>query len=193
MVKKEKDARGREEQIVEEKLRKLKEMRKNNIEPYPHTFDKKHSSQYIHEKYSYLKKQEQCKCNLQIAGRIISIRDIGKIIFINLRDNKGDIQIVLQENETPKNKVDFFKNYIDAGDFIGVKGNAFRTKRGELSVLGKDILLLSKSIKPLPSKWHGLQDKEERYRKRYLDLIMNPDVKNVFHKRDQILNTIIEN
>src|SRR3989344_3446286 len=96
----------------------------------------------------------------------------------------------LQEKETPKDKIDFIKKFIDIGDYIGITGTIFRTKRGEISILVKDLQLLSKSIKPLPEKWHGLKDKEERYRKRYLDLIINPEVKDVFLKREKTLDFI---
>ncbi len=109
-----------------------------------------------------------------------------------MQDGTGTIQIVLQEGETPENEKIFFKKYIDAGDFIGVEGIVFRTQRGELSLLVKKISILSKSLLPLPEKWHGLQDKEERYRKRYLDLVMNPEVKEVFKKREQIIDSIRE-
>jgi len=98
----------------------------------------------------------------------------------------------LQKGSTPNNQITFFKKYIDTGDFIGVEGTMIKTKRGELSVLAKKVTILTKSILPLPEKWHGLQDKEERYRKRYLDLIMNPDTRSVFEKRTRIINLIRE-
>jgi lysyl-tRNA synthetase class 2 len=122
----------------------------------------------------------------------MNFRDIGKISFGVLQDSSGKIQIILQDEETPAKVSEFFKKYIDAGDFIGVEGPIFRTKRGELSIIVKKAELLSKSILPLPDKWHGLEDKEERYRKRYLDLIMSPDVKSVFQKRTAIINTVRE-
>ena len=87
-------------------------------------------------------------------------------------------------------KIEFIKKFIDLGDYVGITGTIFRTKRGELSILVKDIQILSKAIKPLPEKWHGLKDKEERYRKRYLDLIINPEVKDVFLKREKTLDFI---
>jgi lysyl-tRNA synthetase class 2 len=137
-----------------------------------------------------LKNEEKSKYKARVAGRVMIIRDIGKIIFSSLQDASGKIQIVLQDGETGNKEIDFFKNYIDSGDFIGVEGEVFKTKRGELSVLAEKIEILSKAILPLPEKWHGLQDKEERYRKRYLDLIMNPDVKSVFEKRAEIIDII---
>src|SRR3989344_2316920 len=183
---------GREEQIIEERLRKLKELKTKGIDPYPHKFDRKHISSQLQEKYAKLKSDAKTKDKVKLAGRIITKRDMGRISFASLRDGYGNIQIIFQEGETPKEAKDFFKKYIDAGDYIGVSGEIIKTKRGELSVLVKGLEILSKSIRPMPEKWHGLKDKEERYRKRYLDLIMNPEVKEVFLKREKILDAIRE-
>jgi lysyl-tRNA synthetase class 2 len=174
---------GREEQIINERLRKLEELRKEGINPYPHNFDKKLSTKEC------LKKVD---ASVKTAGRVMTKRDLGNIAFAKLRDDSGEIQLVLQKGETPEKARDFFKKYIDTGDFIGVEGKVFKTKTKEISILVKKVELLSKSILPLPEKFHGLQDKEERYRKRYLDLIMNPEVREVFEKRTKILNLIRE-
>jgi len=117
-------------------------------------------------------------------------RDLGKISFCNLQDSSGVIQIVFQEEKTPEKIFEFFRKYIDGGDFVGVEGKVFKTKTNQISILVEKLELLSKSILPLPEKFHGLQDKEERYRKRYLDLIMNPEVKEVFEKREEIIRNI---
>ena len=183
---------GREEEIIKERMRKVSELREQNINPYPHKFDKEVSASELHEKYAKLKKQETAKSKAKIAGRVMAVRNMGKIVFLKIQDSTGDIQVVLQESKTPSKIFNFVSKYIDAGDFIGVSGKVFRTKRGELSVLAEDLQLLSKSIKPLPEKFHGLQDKEERYRKRYLDLVMNPDVKEVFIKRQKVIDAIRE-
>ncbi|MFH1503681.1 MAG: lysine--tRNA ligase [Candidatus Diapherotrites archaeon] len=175
---------GREEQIINERLRKLEELRKQGINPYPNKFEKKEN----------LKECLDSKIGKKVksAGRLMTKRDIGKITFANLIDGEGEIQIVLQESKTSDESRDFFKKYVDVGDFIGIEGKIFKTKTGQKSVLVKKIEMLSKSILPLPEKWHGLQDKEERYRKRYLDLIINPEVKEVFEKREKIIDTIRE-
>lgn len=183
---------SRIDQITEERIRKIRELKEKGIDPYPHHFEKKDNASDLQEKHKKLKNDAKTKDKVKIGGRVISIRDLGKIAFVVLRDGTGDIQIVLQEKETDEKTRTFFKKYIDAGDFIGVEGTIFRTKRGELSVLAKKIVLLSKSISPLPEKWHGLQDKEERYRKRYIDLIINPEVKKVFDKREKALEAIRE-
>lgn len=170
---------GREQQIINERIRKIKELRQQGINPYPHKFDKKKNiSECVGAKLG---------TKVKTAGRLMTKRDLGKISFASLQDGSGRIQIVLQDRETPEEKKRFFKRYIDTGDFVGVEGKIFKTKTKEISILVKKLELLSKSILPLPEKWHGLQDKEERYRKRYLDLIMNPKVKEVFEKRAEII------
>lgn len=181
---------SREDQIVQERLKKLHELRVKKLNPYPNKFDVKNYSAEIHEKHKKIKNEEKTKDKVSIAGRLMSVRDFGKISFGVLQDSKGNIQITLQEKETPEKVVEFFKKYIDAGDFVGVEGIVFRTQRGELSVLVKNLELLSKSILPLPAKWHGLQDKEERYRKRYVDLMVNTDIKEVFKTRAKIVDSV---
>lgn len=175
---------GREKQIINERSRKLKELRKKGINPYPNKFDKKNSSEEC--------KKLKISSKVKTAGRLMTKRSLGKISFANLQDNVGKIQMVIQEKETPEKVRDFFKKYIDVGDFVGVEGKIIKTKTGEISVLVKSLELLSKSILPLPEKWHGLQDKEDRYRKRYLDLIMNPEVKEVFEKRAKMIEAMRE-
>ncbi len=181
---------GRQDQITNERLRKLKELKEQGINPYPNKYEKSHNSSELQEKYSSLKPEQHTKDKVKVAGRLMASRELGKILFGTIQDSSGKLQIVFQEEETPKKTMDFYKKFIDTGDFIGVEGAIFRTKRGELSVLADKITLLSKSLLPLPEKWHGLQDKEERYRKRYLDLIMNPQVKGVFEKKAIIIDTI---
>jgi len=183
---------AREEQIIKERIRKLDELRKLGIEPYPNKFDKSHNAFELQEKYKGLGKGKSTKDKVKISGRVMVIRDIGKLIFASLQDSSGKIQIQLQKSETSDKQIQFFKKFIDMGDFIGVVGKIIRTKRGELSVLVDKVELLSKSLLPLPEKWHGLVDKEERYRKRYLDLIMNPEIKEVFVKRAKIIECVRE-
>lgn len=175
---------GREEQIINERLRKLRELTKKGINPYPPRFDKKHDI----SKCLKLKLGTKVKT----AGRIMSRRSIGKIIFSDLMDGTGKMQLVFQDKETPAKVIDFFKKYVDIGDFIGVEGKIVKTKTGMLSILIKKLELLTKALLPLPSKWHGLQDKEEIYRKRYLDIIMNPEVRELFLKKEKFWNTIRE-
>jgi len=173
---------SREEQITNERIRKLNEIRKAGINPYPNKFDKEQTCAEC------LKKKIGNK--VKTAGRLMTKRDIGKIVFCNLRDQTGDIQIVLQDSETPKKTMDFFKSYIDSGDFVGIEGKIFKTKTKQLSILIENIALLSKSILPLPEKFHGLQDEEEKLRKRYLDILMNPEIRDLFLKKQKFWATI---
>ena len=183
---------GREEQIVEERIKKIDELRKAGIDPYPDRFsfhEKKSFSLEIKKKYSKLKSEEKSKASEIIAGRVMSKRDFGKISFVTLQDLKGNIQLVFQDKGTPKNVLEFFKK-IDSGDIVGAKGNPMKTKTGEISILVKEIYILTKSVLPLPDKHKGLQEEEERLRKRYLDIIMNEDVKQIFIKKQIFWSTI---
>jgi lysyl-tRNA synthetase class 2 len=181
---------GREELIIQERIKKLKELRAQGINPYPHKFDKKDSAFDLHAKYSKIKAEQRAGHKAKIAGRLVGYRDIGKIAFGVLYDDGSKIQLVLQEKHTPDKVLDFVKKFVDIGDFIGIEGEVYKTQRGELSILVHSLELLSKTTLPLPDKWHGIQDKEERYRKRYLDLLMNPEVRQIFEKREIILSTI---
>ncbi len=181
---------SRQDEIVKERVKKLKELRSQGINPYPTRYDVKDFSSDLQKKYEKLKPEASTKDSAKIAGRLISVRDMGKIVFGVLQDGPGKIQFVIQEKETPEKVADFFKKYIDAGDFVGIEGTIFRTKRGELSLLVKKAELLTKSILPLPEKWHGIQDDEERLRKRYLDIIMNPEVKEIFVRKGKFWNSI---
>ncbi|MDO8623648.1 MAG: lysine--tRNA ligase [archaeon] len=175
---------GREEEIIKERLKKIEELRKQGVNPYPHNFEKNYNiSECL---------KTQIGIRVKTAGRLVTKRDIGKIIFCNLRDETGEIQLVFQLGELKDKEMDFAKKFIDVGDFAGVEGKVFKTKTNQLSILVKKFEVLSKAILPLPEKFHGLQDKEERYRKRYLDLIMNPEVKEVFDKREKIIYNIRE-
>ena len=173
---------GREEQIVQERLRKLKELRENKINPYPEKFDKKQTI------FECLKSKLGKK--IKTAGKLMNKRELGKIVFASLKDYTGEIQLVLQEKKTPKKTFDFFKKYVDSGDFIGIDGKVIKTKTGMISILVDKIEILSKSILPLPEKFHGLQDEEEKLRKRYLDILINPEVKDIFEKKQKFWNTI---
>ncbi|MEN9626620.1 MAG: hypothetical protein RL557_948 [archaeon] len=182
---------GRGELIVNERKRKLSELRKI-VNPYPHTFAVKHYSSDIKEAHTKLKNDERSKDKVVVAGRVMTIRDLGKLIFVSMQDSQGTIQLIFQKEETKKEDFELFRKYVDNGDIIGVEGIVMKTRTGEISVLVKKCSVLSKSLLPLPEKWHGLQDEEERYRKRYLDFIMNPAVKEIFETRAVILQAMRE-
>ena len=127
---------------------------------------------------------------IRIAGRIMSWRDMGKANFIDVRDKSDRIQVYVRSNDIGADLFKEFKKKWDIGDIIGVEGYVFRTRKGEISVHAKSITLLTKSLLPLPEKWHGLKDTDTRYRQRYLDLIINPEVKDTFIKRSMIISSI---
>ncbi len=182
----------REEEIIKERLKKLEEFKKQGKNPYPHNYDKKHTTAQIQQEYKKLKNEEFGK-KAKTAGRIMAIRSFGKLVFMKLQDSSGEIQLVFMPKggkEENEKKIKGITKFIDVGDIVGVEGKISRTKRGELSIMVENIQMLAKSIKPLPEKWHGLKDKEERYRKRYLDLMMNPESREVFIKRAEIINEI---
>jgi lysyl-tRNA synthetase class 2 len=178
--------------IIKEREKKLDELRKQGINPYPTLYEKKDNARDLQKVHKKLKPDKITKTKAKIAGRVLVTRDMGKIIFSTLQDASGQIQIVLQKGSTPPSVIDFYKKFIDSGDFVGIEGIIARTKRGELSVLVKKAEILTKSLYPLPDKWYGLSNKEERYRKRYLDLIMNPKVKEVFEKRQKTIDAMRE-
>ena len=166
---------GREEEIIKERERKLKEMLAEGINPYPASFDKKNTCKEAIE--------SKIGAKVVTAGRLMNKRDLGKIIFSVVRDGTGDIQIVFQEGQTPDKTTKFFQKYFDAGDIVGIEGKLFKTKTGQTSILVEKVDMLSKSLLPLPEKWHGIQDDDERLRKRYLDILMNPETREIFVKK----------
>ncbi|MEM4330496.1 MAG: lysine--tRNA ligase [Candidatus Pacearchaeota archaeon] len=183
---------AREEEILKERIKKIEEMKKEGIFPYNYKYDVNSFCKEIREKYSYLKEGEETKDTYSLSGRIMNIRDLGKIVFLKLQDKTGNIQLVFQEKKTPKKSLDFLKKFLDIGDIIGVKGNIFKTTRGEISVLVQEVFLLTKSVLPLPDEYYKLKDKEERYRKRYLDLILNEKSREIFVIRAKVLEAIRE-
>jgi len=183
---------GREEQIIEERIKKIDELQKSGINPYAHKFsleEKRNLSRDIKEKYSKLDKEGKSKSSEVVAGRVMTKRDFGKISFVTLQDLGGNIQLVFQDKLTPETAIELFKK-IDSGDIVGAKGNPMKTKTGEVSILVKEFFILTKSVLPLPDKHKGLKDEDERLRKRYLDIIMDENVKELFIKKQIFWSTI---
>lgn len=179
-----------EQQLINERLAKIDEMRKNKINPYPYSFDKKDNAIDLQEKFKILKPEEKATKTAQAAGRVMSIRNMGAIAFMHIQDATGKIQLYFSK-DLLKEKMDSLK-YFDMGDFIGAKGEVFRTKRGELSIEVIEFEMLSKAIRPMPEKFHGIADPEIKYRKRYLDLLTDPEVKKVFELRSKIISAVRE-
>jgi len=179
-----------EEELIQQRKEKLKWLKANKINAYAHRFDKKDNCKDLLEKYKTLEKHTTTKNTAQTAGRLMSIREMGKASFAHLQDFTGKIQIYIKE-ETNAENYQLFKK-LDMGDIIGISGAIFTTKTGEVTIDVKQLQLLTKSMKPLPDKWSGLKDTEIRYRQRYLDLIVNPEVKEVFLKRSKVIQGIRE-
>lgn len=171
-----------QEGIRREKLSELMEQGKS---PYQITsYPVSHLSQQIKDGFSALDGQE-----VAIAGRMMSRRVMGKASFAHIQDGAGRIQVYVRRDDLGPEAYDVFKSF-DLGDILGIKGKAFLTRTGEVSVHADEVTLLSKCLKPLPEKWHGLQDQDLRYRQRYLDMIVNPEVRDTFIKRSAIINAI---
>lgn len=168
---------------------KLEEFRAGGMEPFPYGYDKTHSAAGVLAKYKDIKEGEESSEEVSLAGRIVLKRGHGKAAFAHLLDETGKIQIYGKLDMLGAEMFELYQK-LDLGDIIGVKGKIFKTKTGEVTVRLSSFVLLAKSLHPLPEKWHGLQDKELRYRERYVDLIVNPDVKDVFVKRSKIVSLI---
>ena len=182
---------GGEASILEERRKKLDELRAEN-KAYINDFHKSDDATDIHEKYGHLSKAELEKEKIKglvLAGRIVLKRVMGNASFITIRDGSGDIQVYISKNNIDESLYVNFKSW-DLGDIVGVTGNLFKTKTEELTVEAHSIVLITKSLRPMPEKHKGLADIEIRYRQRYLDLMSNPESKEVFIKRSHILGSI---
>lgn len=167
------------------RLQKLKELKEKGFNPFEYSFDRTHTSREIKNDFNELEGKE-----VKVSGRVISERFHGKASFITIRDFSGNLQIYLSLNNLGEDSYNFFKKFIDPGDIIGVEGTVFKTHTQEITVNAKKLKLLTKSLSPLPEKYHGIKDVEVRYRKRYLDLIANPEVIDIFIKRSLIIKNI---
>lgn len=165
--------------LIEQRRAKLASLREKGIDPFKNKFVPTSTCAEARENYAEGKA-------VRLAGRITAHRDMGKSMFMDIRDQSGRVQIYAQKNALGEVLFDVFK-HLDLADFLGVTGTLFTTKTGEISVKVDSFTILAKALRPPPAKWHGLEDTETRYRQRYLDLIANPDVRDVFFKRSAIL------
>ena len=167
------------------RLQKLKQIREQGGAPYPDSFDKQHAVAEILQ-------LPDGTTGLQTAGRLLTIREMGKIIFCHLLDSTGRLQLVLKQDKLGKDSLKSFLKTFDPADFIGVTGELFTTNKGERSLLVGTYTLLGKAVRPLPEKWHGLKDQETLYRQRYLDLIANPGTMERFLFRSRLIKLLRE-
>ncbi|MFH0978906.1 MAG: lysine--tRNA ligase [Candidatus Woesearchaeota archaeon] len=178
-----------EHRLVSERIRKLDEIKTAGVNPYPYSFEQKQHATDVLEKNKSLKPEQHATENISVAGRIMTLRRMGKASFLHIQDQTGKLQLYFREEDVGKEQYEIFRK-VDLGDIIGAEGHVFATKTGEVTVYVKKFELLAKSLRPLPEKYHGLQDIELKYRERYLDLIMNPDSRKVFTDRTRIISSI---
>jgi len=178
-------------ELLLQRRRKVDALWEAGINPYPNDFKPEHTSADVREAYGDKEVIEEDAPVFVLAGRLLMRRSFGKAAFVQMQDRKGRVQLYLKKDVLGEELFAEFENY-DLGDIIGVSGRPFRTKTGELSIAVESIRLLTKSLLPLPEKFHGLTDVETRYRQRYVDLIVSPDVREVFFKRSRIVSLIRE-
>jgi lysyl-tRNA synthetase class 2 len=169
--------------LMIQRREKLQEIEKMGIKPYGEKYPVTNHAVDIEKDFSELEGQE-----VSLAGRIMAIRTHGKASFADLMDMSGRIQLYVKIDEVGEEKYEFFNN-LDIGDIIGVTGEVFKTRRGQISIKVSSFKFLAKSLRPLPEKWHGLKDKETRYRQRYIDLIVNPEVRDTFIIRSKVIRS----
>lgn len=181
-------------QLTEQELvrrEKMEEIRAKGIDPFGSRFNRTHRTLELFEKYEQFSKEELAEMNEEviIAGRIMTRRDQGKAGFMHLQDRDGKIQVYVRKDQVGEDQFEMFKK-ADIGDIVGIRGVMFKTNHGELTVKAAEYTHLTKALRPLPEKFHGLQDVEERYRRRYVDLIMNDQAKKVALTRPRIIRTM---
>ena len=180
-----------EQEIV--RREKMKELEEKGINPFASGFKPKEHSKEILDTYDSRSKEELAELGVEtsIAGRVMTKRLMGKAGFVHIQDRDGQIQVYIRKDTVGDELFDYFE-HLDLGDIIGVEGTIFRTNHGELSIKATNLVHLTKALRPLPDKHHGLQDVEERYRRRYLDLIVNEKSRDTARARSRIMRTIRE-
>lgn len=174
-----------ENRLMRERREKAERIAGAGIELYVHKFEPTHSAKQVRESQEALVASTE---EVSMAGRILTIRIMGKAGFFTFIDETGEFQGYVKSEVTEAAGYDLFKNSLDMGDIVGIHGPIFVTKKGELTIQSKQLKLLSKSMRPLPEKWHGLRDVEQRYRQRYVDLIVNPEVRETFRTRSRVIS-----
>ena len=173
------------------RIQKLKEIQDLGYDPYPTFYRNTHTLAEVARKFSDKSAEdlEHEKYKVRVSGRILTNRPFGKAGFITFSDGEGQLQVYAKKDQVPDRDFQLYK-LLDIGDFIGVEGTLFRTRTGELTVLANELTFLAKCFLPLPEKWHGLKDVEIRYRQRYVDLVVNREVRDVFVKRSLIVREL---
>ncbi|KAF0094130.1 MAG: lysyl-tRNA synthetase class II [Puniceicoccaceae bacterium 5H] len=166
---------------------KLDEMRSNGLDPFQKNWEQTHTS--VEAQGTWVEDEAACP-EVSCAGRLVGKRVMGKASFAHIQDRAGKLQLYVQREVLGEEAYAFFKKQLDLGDFVGVRGKVFKTKTGEVTLRVEELQLVTKALRPLPEKWHGLQDDDQRYRQRYLDLISNEDSRRVFQLRSRVIAAI---
>ncbi|XP_078430040.1 lysyl-tRNA synthetase, class II isoform X2 [Wolffia australiana] len=166
------------------RLQKVEELRSKGHEPYAYKWERSHTTQHIQDEFCHLGNGEECEeVFVSVSGRIVARRQFGKLAFLTLRDDSGTIQLYCTKESLKEDLFEHLKGFVDIGDIVGASGTIKKTEKGELSIHVKSFSILTKSLLPLPDKYHGLTDIDKRYRQRYVDMIANPEVVDVFRMR----------
>nr|CAD1836453.1 unnamed protein product [Ananas comosus var. bracteatus] len=173
------------------RVSRVEELRSKGYEPYAYKWDRSNTAKELQDAYDHLASGEECKeVSVSISGRVIARRAFGKLAFLTLRDDSGTIQLYCEKESLTDDLFEQLKTFVDIGDILGASGSIKKTEKGELSVYVKYFKILTKSLLPLPDKYHGLNDVDKRYRQRYVDMIANPEVADVFRIRAKIVSEI---
>jgi len=178
-----------EKEIIQQRLEKERKLRESGYEPYAYRYDRTHRTADVQAQFSALSGEAVSEEAVAVSGRITALRAHGKTVFANLQDEYGRLQLYFRRDQIDPERFEWVKQ-LDLGDIIGAKGQVFRTHTGELTVRVDDYTLLTKTLRPLPEKWHGLKDVEVRYRQRYLDLLANERTRQIFLMRSRIVKEI---
>ena len=181
-----------ENEQFEQRKEKLEQLKDSGINPFANDFKPTHLASELISQYGELSEDElkEQSEEFSLAGRVMAIRDFGKSLFFHIADRSGRIQGYIKKDVVGEDEHKAFKKFVDLGDFVGIKGNLFKTRTGELTLNVTEYKFLTKSLHPLPEKFHGLKDVEVRYRQRYLDLVSNPEIKEIFLTRSKIIKLI---
>eukprot|EP00775_Hariotina_reticulata_P002599 gene2599-2901_t len=179
---------------MQEEQKQAAQLREASKEPYAYRFDRTHYTADLQQQYSHLEPgQDDPQASVAVAGRVVARRVMGKLAFLSVRDDRGQMQIYVDKARLEEQQPGGFsqlKALLDVGDIVGARGSLKRTDKGELSVVADELSILTKSLLPLPDKWHGLADVEKRYRQRYLDLIVSDDTRATFRARSKVISAI---
>jgi lysyl-tRNA synthetase class 2 len=178
-----------ERELFQSRLEKVEKLRAAGIEPYAYRYDRTHTSAQVAEQFAGLSGEAISPERVAVAGRLVAVRGHGKTVFAHLRDESGKVQLYFRRDDLGPERFEWVQQ-LDLGDIVGARGPIFRTHTGELTVRVEDFTLLTKALRPLPEKWHGLKDVEIRYRQRYLDLLANEKTRQIFFTRSRIVSEI---